>query len=393
MATVVSLKDLDATFAQRIEDIQAALPVFQALKVAYAKVYGEHDLRYQTAIGPAVDQLMAADSTAGPELHREVLALLPFEEERAETRYAELREKTLPDLAEEIAVLLRRSQVARERHYAANLLASERERALQTDIAAGEAELACLNAAVKEKARWLGVIWRFFAVNKLVRQRNKTFKAVTALQQQLEQHRKDWQAVRQQESESQERYRQDVQTKLLEQARLQAEFDYLDDSERRAFLAHQRTARAVIDGLREPPPCPLPDLVTVLADLAELNVLRDRYQEALTKAAHLEGLFNGLTQGLDGFRDGVRKMIQQQTQYSSYLKPLRVTVPQASLDFFKTLTAAKKTFGSASGFVEDPVRFAQQAQGFVAALDDDTIRVAFESLGAALTEATEKQWK
>jgi hypothetical protein len=27
---------------------------------------------------------------------------------------------------------------------------------------------------------------------------------------------------------------------------LQAEFDYLDDEERRAFLAHQRTARAVI---------------------------------------------------------------------------------------------------------------------------------------------------
>lgn len=393
MATVASLKDLDTTLTERLADIKATLPAFQTLKTAYAKVYGEHDLRYQTTIGPAVDQLMAADSAAGPELHREVLALLPLEEERAETRYTELREKALPDLAAEIAVLLRRSQVARERHHAANLVAAERERTLQADIAAGEAELARLNAAVKEKARWLGAIWRFFAVNKLVRQRNKTFKMITALQQQLEQHRKDWQAVRQQESETQERYRQDVQAKLLEQARLQAEFDYLDDEERRAFLAHQRTARAVIDGLREPPPCPLPDLATALAELAELNVLRDRYQEGLTKAAHLDGLFNGLTQGLDGFRGGVRKMLQQQAEYSSYLKPLRITVPQESLDFFRTLTAAKKAFGSASGLAEDPVRFAQQAQGFVAALDDDTIRVAFELLGAALTEATEKQWK
>ncbi|OQA14041.1 MAG: hypothetical protein BWY63_03286 [Chloroflexi bacterium ADurb.Bin360] len=393
MATVASLKDLDTTLTGRMEDIKATLPVFQTLKAAYAKVYGEHDLRYQTAIGPAVDQLMAADSTAGPDLHREILALLPMEEERAETRYAELREKLLPDLAAEIAMLLRRSQVGRERHHAANLTIAERERTLQTDIAAGEAELANLNATVKQKARWLGAFWRFFAVNKLVRQRNKTFKAVTALQQQLEQTRKDWQAARQQESETQERYRQDVQAKLLEQARLQAEFDYLDDTERRAFLAHQRTARAVIDGLREPPACPLPDLATTLTSLAELNVVRDRYQEGLTKAAHLEGLFNGLTQGLDGFRGGVRKMIQQQTEYSSYLKPLQITIPQESLDFFKTLAAARKAFGAAGGFAEDPVVFAQQAQGFVAALDDDTIRVAFESLGAALTEATEKQWK
>jgi hypothetical protein len=37
----------------------------------------------------------------------------------------------------------------------------------------------------------------------------------------------------------------------------------------------------------------------------------------LDQAAHLDGLFNGLTQGLDGFRGGVRKMLQQQAEYSS----------------------------------------------------------------------------
>ncbi len=393
MTTVASLKDLDTMLTERMADIKATLPVFQALKASYGKVYGEHDLRYQVAIGPAVDRLMEADSAAGPDLQREVLALLPLQEDEIEARHTELREEVLPNLAAEIAVLLRRSQAGRERHHVANLTVAERERTLQTDIAAGEAELARLNAAVKGKARWLGVIWRFFAVNKLVRQRNKTFKAVKALQQQLEQTRKDWQMAQQQESEDQERYRQDMQAKLLEQARLQAEFDYLDDPDRRAFLAHQRTARAVIDGLREPIPCPLPDLAEMLTALAELNVTRDRYQEALTKAAHLEGLLNGLMQGLEGFRGGVQKMLQQQTQYSAYLKPLRISIPQASLDFFKTLAAARKNFTTTRGFAENPILFAQQAQGFIAALDDDTVRVAFESLGEALTQATEAQWK
>lgn len=393
MATVASLKDLDRTLEERMADIKAMLPVFQTLKAEYGKVYGEYDLRYQVAIGPAVDRLMEADSAAGPNLHREVLALLPLQEAEVEARHSELRDEVLPGIAAEIAVALRRSQASRERHHSANLESAERERRLKADIAAGEAELARLNAEVKAKARWLGVFWRFFAVNKRIRQRNQVFKSLTALQGELEQLRRDWQVARQQESELQERHRQEMQVKLLEQARLQAEFDYLDDENRRAFLAHQRTARAVIDGLREAVPCPLPDLAEALATLAELNVFRDRYQEGLTKAAHLEGLLKGLMQGLEGFRGGVQKMIQQQAQYSAYLKPLRITVPQASLDFFRTLAAVRRAFASTREFAEDPVRFAQQAQGFIAGLNDDDIRVAFESLGAALTEATKTQWK
>lgn len=393
MTTVAGLKDLDTTLTERIADISAALPVFQALKARYTEVYGEHELRYQNAIGPAVDWLMEADVAAGPELHTQILSLLPHEETETDARYAELRDVVLPALEAELAALLKRSQTSRQRHHTANLQVAERESALQADIAAGEAELAQLNAAIKAKARWLGAFWRFFTVNKLVRQRNKAFKAVTALHQQLEQVRRDWQVARQQEIAAQEGYRQQVQAKLLEQAQRQAEFDYLDDEERRALLAQQRTVRAVIDELRGPVACPLPDLREALAALAALNVQRDRYQEGLTKAAHMEGLLNGMTQGLDGFRGGVRKMIQQEKQYSAYLKPLRITIPQASLDFFKTLAAARKNFATTRGFAEDPVLFAQKAQGFIAALSDDTIRVAFESLGAALTQATEQQWK
>ena len=393
MATVASLQDLDQTLSARVGDLRAVAPVFQALKTRYTEVYGEHELRYQLAIGPAVDRLIEADADAGPALHGNVLAWLPLEEESAEARHKELRDKILPALEADIAALVQRSQTSRRRHHLANTQAAQREQSLQASIAAGEAELARLNAEVKAKSRWLGVFWRFFAVNKLVRARNKTFKEVGHLHHQLEQLRRDWQDARQKESAAQASYQEETQARLLEQARLQAEFDYLDDAERRAALAHQRAARHVIDELREPVACPLPDLEKALAELAELNVIRDRYQEGINKAAHLEGLANGLLQGVEAFGGGIQKMIRQQKQYSAYLKPLRITAPQASLDFFSTLAALRKTFASTRGFAEDPVLFAQRAQGFIAALSDDTIRIAFESLGAALTSATETQWK
>lgn len=393
MATVASLQDLDKTLSARAADLRAVAPVFQELKACYTEAYGKYEQRYQLAIGPAVDLLVEAGAAAGPMLHSSVLAWLPHEEEAAEVRYLELRDKILPQLEADIAALVQRSQASRQRHHLANTQAAQREQSLQASIAAGEAELTRLNAEVKAKSRWLGMFWRFFTVNKLVRARNKVFAEVTQLQQQLEQLRQDWQDARQKETAAQASYQEETQTKLLEQARLQAEFDYLDAADRRAALAHQRAARHVIDELREPVACPLPDLEQALAELAELNVIRDRYQEGIHKAAHLEGLANGLLQGLVALGNGVQKMLRQQKQYSAYLKPLRVTVSQASLDFFRTLAALRKTFASAQSFTEDPVLFAQQAQSFIAALSDDAIRIAFESLGTALTRAAETQWK
>jgi DNA repair exonuclease SbcCD ATPase subunit len=256
-----------------------------------------------------------------------------------------------------------------------------------------EAELEALNGAIKEQGRFLGVLLHFGSLLKLSKRRREVLRALKETQEQLRDTRQRWQKARTAFEEEQAQLREELQAALLHRSQLQTELDYLDDDEQRALLAHQRAVRHVLDALREPVALPDPALQERVNELVVLNVERERYLAGLEKAAHVLGLLSGIAKGVRAFQESVQKLIQQEQQYSQYLRPLQVTVPDAVQAFFAHFRRLDERVSNAERFREEPKAFTAHARAFIESAGDRQIQRVFEALGGALNQATETQWR
>jgi chromosome segregation ATPase len=396
MTRTVDLRGLSAIFQKHLDNARAAAEAVANVQNAFTQAYGEREMRYQSTIGDLVDEVLAAGDGAGKELYAPIQRQLAEERRALEERQRELRRELLPQAQEEADTLIERSQAARTRHHKTNVELRKREAELEGEIDRLEAKLAVLNAEIKEQGRILGPFIHFRAVRKLTKRRDAVLTDLEEAHQALRDTRQGWRETRAAFEEEQARFREQVQEALLHRSRLQAELDYLEDEEQRELLAHQRAARHVLDELREPITGPNPALQAKVNDLVTLNVERDRYLEGLEKAAHVLGLLSGLAKGQRAFLASLQQLIQQQKEYSQYLPPLRITLPNApsAVDALYTrLRQLSQTLADTERFRSDPAAFTAHAQAFIDAAGDEEIQWLFEAMGNEIDRATKTQWR
>ncbi len=393
MSERVDLRGLSVLLQRYMAEIRKTAKSVADVQNLFTEAYGERERRYQETIGALVDAIVAAGAGVGDELHAPIRARLVEERELLAARRRELREALLPRAQEDADGFLALSQEARAAHQATNRRLREQEVELQAEIERLEAELEALNAAIKEQGRFLGVLLHFGSLLKLSKRRREVLQALTETQAQLRDTRQRWQQARTTFEEEQAQLREELQAALLQRSQLQTELDYLDDDEQRALLAHQRAVRHVLDALREPVELADPALEERVNALAVLNAERERYLAGLQKAAHVLGLLSGIAKGVRAFQESVQKLIQQQQQYSQHLRPLQVTVPDAVQDFFAHFRRLDERISKAARFREEPEAFTAHARAFIESAGDRQIQQVFETLGGALNQAAETQWR
>ncbi|MBN1259194.1 MAG: hypothetical protein JXB35_00800 [Anaerolineae bacterium] len=374
------------------QTLSVLTPRLSTIRDIYTEAYGQREQTYQATIGELVDRLVDAWQAMGADLFEPVQTRRIEEVDLIETRRRVLRDRLLPELQAQIDSLVKRSQTDRTRRHRTSVIEDDREEELKALVQRFEAELDQLNAEIQAQARRLGVIRHFGKLRRLTGRRSEVLKELARLQAEIRDVRSDWRTSEMQMGAQENTQQQEVQAALQKRSRWQAELDYLDDAAQREQLARQRAVRYVLDELREPVTSPLPDLESSVNDLAALNVARDQYQEALKKVSHLLGLLQGIGQGVTKFIESLEKLMQQQKQYSAYLKPLRISVPASIGRFFQQFTTLYQAVQNPAAFRDRPVIFSKLAAEFIASAGDDAIKATFESLGAALNQATTQQW-
>lgn len=393
MSERVDLRGLSVLLQRYMAEIRKTAKSVADVQNLFTEAYGARERRYQDTIGALVDDIVAAGEGVGDELHAPIRARLAEEREILEGRRRELRERLLPRAQEDADGFVALSQEARATHQESNRRLHRQEAELQAEIERLEAELEALNGAIKEQGRFLGVLLHFGSLLKLSKRRREVLRALKETQEQLRDTRQRWQKTRTAFEEEQAQLREELQAALLHRSQLQTELDYLDDDEQRALLAHQRAVRHVLDALREPVALPDPALQERVNELVVLNVERERYLAGLEKAAHVLGLLSGIAKGVRAFQESVQKLIQQEQQYSQYLRPLQVTVPDAVPAFFAHFRRLDERVSNAERFREEPKAFTAHARAFIESAGDRQIQRVFEALGGALNQATETQWR
>jgi chromosome segregation ATPase len=219
--------------------------------------------------------------------------------------------------------------------------------------------------------RFLGGMIHFIQINKLNRQHDKIKRRQAQTLQKLRTVRKEWQQSIDGAGETQAALREQWQAKSIEVSRAQSRRDHV--AANLAVLAEE----AAIQRL--------------LAELVEHNHIRHSYEQGLQAVAEAAGLLKGLGEGLARFGESVGKVLQEQRRYS--LADVRVPVPEFAIAVNDTWRLLQGQIKDEKQMGAQPLEFSRIiTAGLSQRLPDRVIRQFFESMGAALNEAT-AAWK
>jgi hypothetical protein len=268
----------------------------------------------------------------------------------------------------------------------------EREETYKAHRAALETKLAQLNSEISRRSRGLGFITRFISIAGLDRQRHQIIGQLEVLARNLKEVREEWQTRQQEFQTGQEALQGQWRELSLKVAELNQELAYLDDEAQREDLAVKRAVHHVLDNLKEPVPCP-GDLRPGLEAMIELNIKTDAYQEGLGTVGGLIALLDSVGKGMDSFLESVSGLIGEQRMHGDFLPRLQVRLPDSVIAFHNQWDGLRARMRDDARLCAHPAEFLEAAQPVIQRdLSDEAITGMFNTLGQALTEATQK-WR
>jgi DNA repair exonuclease SbcCD ATPase subunit len=389
MSRSFSLEQLSDYITDQIARIAAVRKEVEEIQVGFNSAYVEWQAEHDAALERLTEAVMDRRDEVGPDLEAQIQERIGEERHIIDARREELRDELIPEAQAQADRTLAQGQRLTETVRELNPRLNDREETLKAQRAALEEELAALNDQIRELSGCLGVVTNFVKINRLDRQRQRAIGKLDAIQQELKAVREEWQATYDQIKDQQEGLQDQWQELTLELARLQGELDYLDDETSREDLALKRAVRFVIDHLKQPVACPAQDLERQLADMVELNIETDTYQEGLGSVSGVLSVLDGITEGLHRFDESVKGLIREQQMHSSYLSKLSVTVPSETLAFHEQ-------WDDLRGSVKDERHLGANPAEFIAAvrpvmeenMSEARIVAMFNSLAGALEQAT-----
>jgi hypothetical protein len=329
------------------------------------------------------------------DVHKAIDARVPIERETLDKRRQELLSQIVPK-AEQIADdLLKRAQTATSDIKQVNPRLNAQEEKLKADLAQMQKELDRLNAEIKQRSGCFTLIFNFFKLNELDRQRHKLVGRMEENAKALKSVREEWAKSKTEYTQEESALQQQWQQANVDAARAREELSQLSDDANRGRLALQRAIFYVFDNWKTPlpPPAGGSPLVDEINQMVKLNISTDTYEEGLGKVAGLIALLKGVSQGLQSIGQSVDALIKEQNMHSAYLKPVGVSVDDGVLKFHQQWDGLRAKLKDEQALVQHPADFIALFDAEVKGpLSEAQIAAMFDSLSRSLQAAT-RGWK
>ncbi len=392
MSKQFSLKKLSDYLDEQLNRIGAMRREVEEIQVGFNSAYVEWKADHDAALEQLTETISADLTVVSAQLKRLFRDRLDEEQAIIAARRQELEETLIPRTQGAADDALAEGQKLTAQLRETNPRLDAREENLKRQRAELESQLAALNQRIKELSGCLKVMFNFFKINKVDRQRQQVIGKLEVLQDELKEVRQEWAALQKEIKGEQADYQELWQEYTLELARLQGEFDFLDETVTADDLARKRSIRYVIDHLKEPVKVGIDELQPVLESMVEYNIQTDDYQAGLGSVGSLLALLDGLTEGLTRFRESVQGLLEEHKMHSSYLDDLNIVVDDSVLAFHQGWEGLTARVQDDAHLSTNPTEFVTAVQPVIAAeLSEERIQSMFDSLGQSLTEAT-KEW-
>jgi DNA repair exonuclease SbcCD ATPase subunit len=394
MAQKVSLAQFGGFITQNVDRIKAVRQEAEELQVGFNSKYVEFKAQHDATLASLVNQIADDPQIAGRDLGRMIDTRIGEERDTLAARRRELREKLIPEAQKGADDLLAAAQAQVEHYRKINPQFDESEEEVKARQAELRQQLEALNQQVEKLGRGLGFLIRFGKIGKLDRERQRVVGQLQYAGRELKEIRDKWEAKRTEFTSRQQEAQAQWQQASVALAKLQGELEMLDDEAARERLALQRAARYVVDNLKEQVTCPNAEFQRQVDEMVQLNVNTDDYHESLGQAAGLVALLDGIVQGLTSLQNSVGALVREQRMHAAYLPKLQVEIPRESVAFHEQWDELRKMVLDEKRICEHPKDFVGAIQPVMEKrLSDEAIKQMFDSLGGALTQATQKQWK
>ncbi len=389
MSKQFSLAELSDYLDDQLDRIAAMRSEVEEIQIGFNSAYVEWKADHDATLEQLTETINADLTVISAQLKRLFRARLGEEQEIIAARRQELAETLIPQTQEASDAALAEGQKLAAQLRESNPRLDAREENLKRQRAELEGQLADLNRRIKELSGCLGVMFNFFKINKVDRQRQQVVGKLEVLHGELKEVREEWASLQKEIGSEQADYQEVWQEHTLELARLQGEFDYLDDPVTAEELARKRSIRYVIDHLEKPVKVGVDELQPALDSMVEYNIQTDKYQAGLGSVGSLLALLDGLTEGLTRFRESVQGLLEEQEMHSSYLEDLDVVVDDTVLAFHQVWDELTSQVQDDAHLSTHPKEFVSAVQPIIAGpLSEERIQGMFDSLGRSLTQAT-----
>jgi hypothetical protein len=394
------LMGLDATLPQLsryIEDtvrqIDGVRKEMEEIQVGFNSRYVEWKADHDAALERLVEAVLDRLDEVGPGLLDRIGEQAEEERRIIAERRDELRDTLIPQAQAEADEVLKEAQSIAEMMREENPRLDEKEERLKARRAELGGELDGLNERMRKLSGCLGVVFDFFKISKLDKKRQQVLGQLYEIRDQLRDVRQEWQETKRAMTAEEDTLESRWQELARRVAQLQGELGYLDEDTNRETLALKRATRCVLDGLKEPIPCPVDGIKTELDSIVKLNVQTDDYQEGLGAVSGVMALLEGIGEGMKRFGASVSGLIREQQMHSSYLSPLDIHVPDDVTAFHAQWEALAQKVRDDGHLCKNPAEFLTLIQPVMEEqLSEDRVTGMFESLGGALSASTSR-WR
>jgi hypothetical protein len=386
-----SLAQLSQYIEDNVRQIDAARKEMEEIQTGFNSKYVEWKANHDAVLERLVETVLDRLDEIGPDLKGRIEERVGEEQRVIAERRQELRDTLIPKTQADADTALKEGQSIVEMMREENPRLNEKEEALKAKRVKFEGELTSLNEQIRKLSGCLGVVFNFFKINKLDKERQQVIGQLKQVHEDLKEVREEWQQVRKEMGTEDDTLQARWQELTRTVAQLQGELGYLDEASNRDSLALRRAVRTVIDDLKEPISCPVADVKSELDGMVTLNVQTDDYQEGLGAVSSLMSLLVGVGEGMKRLNASVEGLIQEQHMHSAYLSNLDVHVPDEVTAFHAQWEGLAQKVRDDGRLCENPAEFLATVRPVMEkSLSEESIKSMFESLGKALSAATSR---
>jgi chromosome segregation ATPase len=392
MSKVLNLKQLSKYLADQMKQLGSMRDEVEEIQVGFNAAYVEWRADHDAALERLTAAISEDFGSISPQLAGLILERKVEEERIVAERIRELNDKLIPKTQQAADEALDQGQELTAKLKETNPRLDAREEKLKRRRMNLENQLADLNRQIKELSGCLGVFLNYFKISKIDRQRQKVIGKLEDANKDLKEVRVEWETIQKETASDQTDFQALWQEYTLELAKLQAEYDFLDEPKNAEDLAMRRAIRHTIDELKEQVPAGIEDLQSTLDDMVEFNIQTDTYHEGLGAVGGILGMLDGLIEGFKRFNESVKGLIDQQEMHSAYLSDLHIAVGDRVFAFCQQFEGLEARVKDDAHLTANPREFIDAVEPFVAeALSEEKVQSIFNSLGNSLSSAT-KEW-
>jgi chromosome segregation ATPase len=393
MAKTVSLDGFAEFIDDSVRSIASARHEVEEVQVGFNSAYVEWKAPHDATLAELVNTIDGKLEDLGEDLHNRV-ELQRIEERAAiDARFEELESTLIPQTQAEADQMLEGGRRLTAELRELNPRLDHEEENFKAQREAYRAELESLNEEIRRLSGCFVVVFNFFKLNKLDKQRQKLIGQLQVVENHLRRVRQEWEEAQSGTQSQQDALKVRWQELTLKVAEMQGERDHLSVMENRARLARRRAIRRVVDDLKEDVDCPDPDVKAKLDHMVELNFQTDEYEEGLKSVMSLLAMMDGVAEGMRRFGESVDGLREEQRMHGSNLPKLSIAVPDSIVAFHQLWPRLAKQVVDERHLAANPGEFIAMVQPVIEdALSDDSIDAMFTGLGQALEQATSK-WR